>query len=76
MSSHAAGAFEKFVEVLVELGNCLPEFVRFTSLFQQHERLLKVLVLFYKDLLQLYQLAFKFFKTRKSIPRALGKFLD
>lgn len=70
MSSHAVGSFEKFVKVLVDLGNCLPEFELFAGLFRQHERLLKVLVLFYKDVLQVYQIAFNFFKTRMCNPQS------
>ncbi|KAI1378425.1 hypothetical protein F4677DRAFT_394594 [Hypoxylon crocopeplum] len=69
MSSHAVGAFEKFVQVLVDLGDSLPQFDRFMGMFQQNEQLLKILVLFYKDTLQIYHLTFNFFKTKWGLIR-------
>lgn len=61
-------SIDAIINTLADIGERLPEFQRAREMFQQNKHIENVLPLFFRDLLDLYLIALKFFrKKRKSI---------
>lgn len=61
-------SFDAIINITADIGSVLPEFQRATSLFSQNSAIKEVLLLFFKDILDFYSVALKFFhQSRKSI---------
>jgi hypothetical protein len=52
--------FDKMIEVFRQMGRILPQFQRYTEIFDQNEQIRRVLSLFYGEILALYATLFKF----------------
>ena len=50
------------------IGNKLPLFEAYTMLFKENDRVAQVLVLFYKDILDFYEIVLNFFSAKRKIP--------
>ncbi|KAK7906557.1 hypothetical protein PG985_016294, partial [Apiospora marii] len=55
-------SFDAITKTLGEIGELLPEFKRVNALFGEHAILKEVLVLFFQDILDFYQVCMKFFQ--------------
>lgn len=67
-------SFDAIINITADIGSVLPEFQRATSLFSQNSAIKEVLLLFFKDILDFYSVALKFFhQSRKSICLCLKK---
>ncbi|MCJ1311345.1 hypothetical protein MMC25_005016 [Agyrium rufum] len=55
-------SFDAIVNVIAEIGHALPEFKQSTLIFQQNAQIKDVLLLFFRDILDFYVTAFKFFR--------------
>ncbi|RHZ68337.1 hypothetical protein CDV55_105500 [Aspergillus turcosus] len=60
-SSVLAQSFDAILNTTADIGLLLPEFQEVTVLFSQNVRIYDVLVLFFKDILDFYQICLKFF---------------
>lgn len=73
-------SFAAISDTLEEVGSLLPEFCEVTKIFTDSVRLQEILVLFFRDILDLYLITIKFFSsTRKflmSLAIALGFMLS
>jgi hypothetical protein len=65
MSSNLSQCFSAITNALIDIGNKLPVFETFTELFNLNDRMLDVLALFYRDILDFYLVAFKFFRAKR-----------
>ena len=54
-------SFDAIINTTADIGVLLPEFREVAKLFDQNERIKDVLVLFFKDILDFYLIALKFF---------------
>jgi hypothetical protein len=60
-------SFDSIIKITAELGSLLPEFKAVGSLFRENPIIKDVLVLFFRDVLDFYLIALKFFsQSRKS----------
>ncbi|KAK7709701.1 hypothetical protein SLS57_008606 [Botryosphaeria dothidea] len=64
IASTYARSYDKIVEVMVQLANSLPEFEKYTEIFQDNDRIKHVLSLFYKDILDFHATILQFFKIK------------
>ncbi|RDW68838.1 uncharacterized protein DSM5745_08598 [Aspergillus mulundensis] len=64
-SSVLTQSFDAIVSAAGDIGLLLPEFQEVTVLFSQNTRLYDVLVLFFKDILDFYQVGLKFFSMAR-----------
>ncbi|KAI1488247.1 NACHT domain protein [Biscogniauxia mediterranea] len=55
-------SFDAIVNTMADIGELLPEFKRVTTLFDQNAAIKDVMVLFFRDILDFYLVALKFFK--------------
>ena len=55
-------SFDAIINTTAEIGEVLPEFKEFSQLFNHNAQLKDVLVLFFRDILDFYQVALTFFK--------------
>jgi hypothetical protein len=55
-------SFDAIVSTIQEISQALPEFERAARLFAQNTHIKDVLLLFFKDILEFYLVAFKFFR--------------
>ncbi|TGJ79599.1 hypothetical protein E0Z10_g9161 [Xylaria hypoxylon] len=55
-------SFDAVVDTMAEIGELLPEFKRVIALFEQNIAIKEVMVLFFRDILDFYLVALKFFK--------------
>ncbi|KAL2818731.1 hypothetical protein BDW59DRAFT_165392 [Aspergillus cavernicola] len=60
-SSVLTQSFDAIVNTMADIGTLLPEFKEVTVLFSQNTRIYEVLVLFFKDLMDIYLIGLKFF---------------
>lgn len=67
MSDNSTQSFDAIVEVMTGIGNKLPLFEAYTNIFETSVRVLDVLVLFYKDILDFYEIVLNFFSAKRLI---------
>lgn len=65
MSDNLTQSFDAIVEAMTEIGNKLPLFEAYTNIFETSDRVLDVLVLFYKDILDFYEIVVNFFSAKR-----------
>ncbi|KAI1291593.1 NACHT domain protein [Xylaria venustula] len=58
-------SFDAIIDIMAEIGELLPEFKRVISLFDQTVALQEVMALFFRDILDFYLVALKFFKLSR-----------
>ncbi|KAK1830451.1 hypothetical protein QBC39DRAFT_354018 [Podospora conica] len=58
-------SFDAIVDVIEEFGNALPEFKLAARLFHENERIGDVLLLFFKEIMEFYSIAFRFFRLSR-----------
>lgn len=68
MSDSLTKSFDAIVEAMAMIGNKLPLFEAYTMLFKGNDRVAQVLVLFYKDILDFYEVVLNFFSAKRKIP--------
>jgi hypothetical protein len=61
ISSTLIKSFDKVVEVLAEVGQCLPQFQKYAELFKANQHIKQVLCLFYRDILDFHATVLNFF---------------
>ena len=61
-ASALKGAFDAIVNTTAEIGQALPEFEQAAKIFEGSDRIKDVLFLFFKDILDFYAVALKFFR--------------
>ena len=54
-------SFDKVVEVMAEVGHCLPHFQKYTELFRSNQQIRAVACLFYRDILDFHVTVLNFF---------------
>ena len=62
ISSTLIKSFDKVVEVLAEVGQCLPQFQKYAELFKENQHIKQVLCLFYRDILDFHATVLNFFR--------------
>lgn len=67
MSDNLTQSFDAIVEAMAVIGNKLPLFEAYTMLFKESNRVADVLVLFYKDILDFYEISLNFFAAKRMI---------
>ncbi|KAJ5175558.1 NACHT nucleoside triphosphatase [Penicillium canariense] len=65
MSDNLTQSFDAIVEAITGIGNKLPLFEAYTNIFETTDRVLDVLVLFYKDILDFYEIVLNFFAAKR-----------
>ena len=58
-------SFTKVLDSMAQFGAALPHFKVYAELFAQKESLRRVLGLFFRDILDFYSTALKFFKSKR-----------
>lgn len=61
-------SFDAVISIMATIGESLPLFGAYTQLFSSSERILDVLCLFYKDILDFYSTALNFFSAKRKFP--------
>lgn len=61
ISSTLVKSFDKVVEILAEIGHCLPHFGKYAEIFKENSQMKGILCLFYKDILDFYCTTLNFF---------------
>lgn len=67
MSDNLTKSFDAIVEAMAMIGNKLPLFEAYSMLFKENDRVAQVLVLFYKDILDFYEVVLNFFSAKRWI---------
>ncbi|KAJ6039601.1 NACHT nucleoside triphosphatase [Penicillium canescens] len=67
MTKNVSLSFDAILDTMVKIGDSLPYFEKYTQLFKENERMADVLVLFYKDILDSYQITLNFFSAKRWI---------
>ncbi|KAJ6073165.1 NACHT nucleoside triphosphatase [Penicillium canescens] len=65
MSDNLTQSFDAIVDAMAVIGNNLPLFEAYAMLFEESNRVADVLVLFYKDILDFYEIALNFFAAKR-----------
>ncbi|KAJ5826601.1 NACHT nucleoside triphosphatase [Penicillium robsamsonii] len=65
MTENFTKTFDAIVEAIAVIGNKLPLFEAYTVLFEENDRVTDVLVLFYKDILDFYEIVLNFFASKR-----------
>lgn len=65
MADNLTQSFDAIVEAMTGIGNKLPLFEAYTDIFETSGRVLDVLVLFYKDILEFYEVVLNFFSAKR-----------
>ncbi|KAJ5248988.1 NACHT nucleoside triphosphatase [Penicillium chermesinum] len=65
MANVTLQSFNAIVNAMVSIGNCLPMFETFGTLFKQNDRVKDALVLFYKDILDFFDIALNFLNLKR-----------
>lgn len=65
MSDNSTQSFDAILEAMAGIGNKLPVFEAYTNMFETSVRVLDVLVLFYKDILDFYEIVLNFFSAKR-----------
>ncbi|KAK2605587.1 hypothetical protein N8I77_008413 [Diaporthe amygdali] len=73
VSSSISSVFEKVIKVLNEVGNTLPVFNDYASLFKENQTVKHVLHLFYAEILEFYKILVNFMNDRR-FATALAQF--
>ncbi|KAI1120580.1 hypothetical protein F5Y10DRAFT_272930 [Nemania abortiva] len=73
MTSSLLTVFEKMVKVLSDIGHALPQFKKYTDLFEENDQVKQAMCLFYVDILDFYKILLNFLenKTRNTFFEAL-----
>ncbi|KAK3378716.1 NACHT domain protein [Lasiosphaeria ovina] len=58
-------SFDAVVDTMAEIGNALPEFKQAALLFGRNDRIGDVLLLFFKEIIEFYSIAFRFFRLSR-----------
>jgi hypothetical protein len=58
-------SFDAIVDTMAEIGNALPEFNQAALLFGENDRIGDVLLLFFKEIIEFYSIAFRFFRLSR-----------
>jgi hypothetical protein len=58
-------SFDAIVDTTAEIGQLLPEFSEVAKLFGQNKQIKEIMLLFFKDMLDFYLIALKFFKQSR-----------
>jgi hypothetical protein len=69
-TSALKASFDAIVNTMAEIGELLPEFKRVSALFNQNAVVKEVMVLFFRDILDFYLVALKFFKLSREVLRS------
>ena len=56
--------FDKVLEMIRKIGDCLPQFKKCEGLFKENKDVRDILYLFYKDILDFYAIMLRFFRTK------------
>ncbi|KAI0434476.1 hypothetical protein F5Y09DRAFT_296354 [Xylaria sp. FL1042] len=68
-TSALRASFDAIVNTIAEIGELLPEFKRVIAIFDQNTAIQEVMALFFRDILDFYLVALKFFKlSREFLP--------
>jgi hypothetical protein len=65
-------SFDAIVNTIGDIGDLLPEFQEVTRLFGHNEQIKDVLALFFRDLLDVYVIALKFFSLPRTFQRPIS----
>ena len=65
MSSNLTKSFDALLNTMAEIGNKLPFFEAYTQIFDTNDRIMDVLCLFYKDILDFYLTVLNFFGVKR-----------
>jgi hypothetical protein len=65
LTSTLSQSFDAIREIMCDIGDRLPFFEAYTALFATNDRVLDVLCLFYKDILEFHCTALKFFRSKR-----------
>ncbi|KAI0101764.1 hypothetical protein GGR51DRAFT_563230 [Nemania sp. FL0031] len=65
MASSLSIVFEKMVKVLADIGLALPQFKKYTELFEGNDQVKQAMCLFYADILDFYQILLNFLDSRR-----------
>jgi plasmid maintenance system antidote protein VapI len=65
MADNMKKSFDAIMEAMTGIGNKLPLFEAYTNIFEASDRVLDVLSLFYKDILDFYEIVLNFFSARR-----------
>ena len=64
-TQNAMRSFDAIVSTMAEIGDKLPIFTRYTAVLHSNDRIKEVLYLFFKDILDFYLTALKFFAAKR-----------
>ena len=62
-------SFDKLLEVMAQIGDCLPRFEKYGQLFETSDRIKHVLCIFYNDVLDFHATVLNFFKLKSMSSR-------
>lgn len=65
MADNLTQSFDAIVEAMTGIGNKLPLFEAYTNIFEASDRVLDILSLFYKDILDFYEIVLNFFSAKR-----------
>ncbi|KAJ8129744.1 hypothetical protein O1611_g3888 [Lasiodiplodia mahajangana] len=65
MTSSLVTVFEKLVKVLADIGLALPQFKKYTELFEGNDQIKQAMCLFYIDILDFYKILLNFLGNRR-----------
>jgi hypothetical protein len=68
-------SFDAISDTLEEVGSLMPEFCEVTKIFTDSVRLQEILALFFRDILDLYLIAIKFFSLTRTFLMPLATYL-
>lgn len=66
-TSVLTSSFDAIIKTIAEIGELLPEFQRVAAIFEDSQYIYDVLALFFKDILDFYVVALKFFKLSRML---------
>jgi hypothetical protein len=66
ISNNLTQSFDAIVDAMALIGNKLPMFEKYGTIFEGSDRVLDVLVLFYKDILDFHQVTLKLFTMKRT----------
>jgi hypothetical protein len=72
-SSILKKSFDEIILVTAAIGDSLPQFEQITRIFSSNDSLNNLLVLFFRDILDFYQISFEFFTKKSKLHRHIAK---
>jgi hypothetical protein len=64
LASNFVDSFDKLLDACKRIGDNLPRFIRFASIFQYSDRIQNIIGILYEDILEFYCRTLKFFRRR------------